>query len=137
MTTENPTAAPTRDEVWAYLLRLWKTQNLPTPTDIEVSTYGVFEVRLPDNERGQTDRWANALGLPANRFEWTGWNAWYSSGGSNQDRHSPVLSGWSGSATCSIDMNADPSAHWSGPSEADPRTQLAEYLTSTAAGGAR
>lgn len=127
--TTNEITKPTREQVWAYLLRLWSINDLPTPVQIEVFVHEHALVRLPNNERGQVDRWAAALGMTpsvANR------RGWYNP---VNDMHTiDAFPGWHFSLSCHLDLDADASAHWSGPAgSADPREQLAAHLVAVAA----
>lgn len=121
----------TREQVWAYLLRLWAANSLSTPTGIEVYGHRHALVRLPDNERGQVDRWAAALGMKLCKADRRGWYQPARNMAENE-----AFPGWHFSVSCHLDIGADAAKHWSGPvvaAETDSREQLAAHLVEVSA----
>lgn len=145
---QRPDATP--DEVWAFVLDLWRFFGLDRPEVIGVREYGILQIVLPDNERGQVDRWAAALGLPAAGVRTDRLFPTHRGPATSYGPACPAiygtheqLPGWAIDLSCHMLLGVDASEHWSGPVNAateEPERTLTsverEILARATEGGA-
>jgi hypothetical protein len=66
-----PLAQP-QAEAWTLIMDLWRTAGLPTPLTVSVDyqfpALPRIRIELPDDERGQVEAWAAALGTAPGRL---------------------------------------------------------------------